>query len=97
MGLLHSQFHYCCSIVIFYIFTANLIQSPEKLLLDYLYNSAGFGSELETVAFMKCIILLDRLVLAKVVLLGDSNIVMHVFDNRKKCPYAIPQQDFSWN
>lgn len=35
-----------------------MIQSPENLLLDYLYNSAGFGSELMTVAFMKCIILL---------------------------------------
>lgn len=81
----------------FSILTADLIQSPENLLEDYCHNSAGFGSELMTMAFVKCIFLLDKLVLTQVIFLGGSNIVMHMFDNRKKCPCAIPQQDFSWN
>jgi len=64
--------------VIFYVCTANLIQSPENLLVIYLYTS-GFGSELMTVAFMRHIFLVDRLALTEVIFLGDSNIIMHVF------------------
>lgn len=51
----------------FYILTADLIQNPENLHVDYFYNSAGFGSEVVSVAFMKCIIVQDRLVLTQVI------------------------------
>lgn len=70
----------------FYVCTANPIQSPEYLLAIYLYTSAGFGSELMTVVFMRHIILVDRLVVTEVVFLGDNYIIMHMFGNRKKVP-----------
>lgn len=81
----------------FYVCAANLIQSPEYLLVIYLSTSAGFGSELMTVVFMRRIIRVDRLVVAEVIFLGDNYVIMHVFGNRKKCPYGISPQDFSWN
>lgn len=96
MEFLHPQFHLYCLVVIVYVCTGDLIQSPENLLVIYLYTSAGFGSELMTVAFMRHIILIDRLVLTEVIFLGDSSIIMHMFGNRKKCPCGIPPQDL-WN
>lgn len=94
---MHPQFHQWCLIAIFYVCTADLIQSPENLLVIYSYTSAGLGSELTAVDFMRYIILVDRLVLTKVVFVGDNNIIMHVFGKRNKCPCGIPPQDFSWN